>query len=264
MNRGADSPAGAMAASPPGLGGRRAMARRLSALASVRLLAVGVAIGLALDYSLLLLGDPLVETLVASEDGIVENVGAAAFLGASILFGVAYARGRRLAHLVLAPAFFVGAGEELAWGQHALGFGTPAAWERWNVQGEVTFHNLVFLQKGYYLPVDVLEILLLVSALAYTVLVPLLAARSVPARRALARRVPIVPGAFGMLLLADLALLALASLLSADDKTHTHALTEVAETGVALLFLAIALDGARATAQGSVARRGGRGTSATH
>lgn len=215
---------------------------------------------MALDYSLLLLGDSLVETLVASEDGIVENVGAAAFLGASILFGVAYARRRLPAHLVLALAFVVGAGEELAWGQHALGFGTPDVWERWNVQGEVTFHNLIFLQKGYYLPVDVLEIVLLVSALAYTVVVPLLAARSAPARRALARRIPIVPGAFGMLLLADLALLVLAWLLSPAHRSH--ALTEVAETGVALLFLAVALDAARATAPGSVARKGGRPTSA--
>lgn len=238
------------------------MACRVRGVPNVRVLALGVAIGMALDYSLLLLGDSLVETLVASEDGIVENVGAAAFLGTSILFGVVYARARGLADLVLALAFFVGAGEELAWGQHALGFGTPDAWERWNAQGELTFHNLVFLQKGYYLPVDVLEILLLVSALAYTVLVPLIAARSASARRALARRIPIVPSVFRVLLLVNLALLGLASILSPDDKTNTHAVTEVAETGVALLFLAIALDAARSTAPGSVAKEADRATSA--
>jgi len=235
-----------------------AVARRLPRAPSVRTLALGVAIGIALDYSLLLLGDSLVETLVASEDGIVENAGAAAFLGASILFGVAYARARRPAYLVLALAFFVGAGEELAWGQHALGFGTPAPWERWNVQGEATFHNLFFLQKGVYVPVDILEVLLLVVALVYAVLMPLLAARSAAARQALSRRVPIVPGAFGLLLLANLALFGLASLLSPADKTHTHAVTEVAETGVAIIFLAVALDAARARAPGSVARTGGQ------
>jgi len=104
---------------------------------------------------------------------------------------------------------------------------------------------------------------LLFVALVYTVLVSLLAARSAAARRALARRVPIVPAAFGMLLLANLALLGLASLLSPADKTHTHAVTEVAETGVAIIFLAVALDAARARAPGSVARTGGQAASAS-
>lgn len=257
-----ESTGGGAAGAVPGRGGWRAMARRPLRAPSVRTLAVGVAIGFALDYSLLLLlGDSLVETLVASEDGIVENAGAAAFLGASILFGVAYARARRLAHLVLALAFFLGAGEELAWGQHALGFGTPAAYERWNAQGEVTIHNLVFIQRGSYVPVDIVEVLFFVFAIVYTVLLPLLGARSAAARRALARRVPIVPGAFGALLLANLALLALAGLLSSADRSHP--VLEVGETGFAVLFLAVALDAARARAPGSGARTGGRAASAS-
>lgn len=237
------------------------MARRPLGAPSVRALAVGVAIGFALDYSLLLLDDSLVETLVASEDGIVENAGAAAFLGASMLFGVAYARARRRAYLVLALAFFVGAGEEWAWGQHALGFGTPALYEGWNAQGEVTIHNLVFLQQGTYVPVDIVEVLFFVFAIVYTVLVPLLAARSVAARGALARRATIVLGAFGTLLLANLALLALATLLSSADRSH--AVLEVGETGFAVLFLAVALDAARSRAPGSLARTGGRAASAS-
>ena len=32
--------------------------------------------------------------------------------------------------------------EEVAWGQQFFGFGTPAAWHAYNVQGETTLHNL--------------------------------------------------------------------------------------------------------------------------
>jgi hypothetical protein len=49
---------------------------------------------------------------------------------------------RTLWFLVLAIFAFVAFGEELSWGQHIFGFGTPEAFEEINRQKETNIHNL--------------------------------------------------------------------------------------------------------------------------
>lgn len=44
--------------------------------------------------------------------------------------------------LLLALLFFIGAGEEISWGQHWFGFETPAVVKSVNAQKELNIHNI--------------------------------------------------------------------------------------------------------------------------
>ena len=50
----------------------------------------------------------------------------------------------RYFYLVMAVAFFLGAMEEISWGQRLVGWGTPAALSDINFQDETTIHNVNF------------------------------------------------------------------------------------------------------------------------
>jgi hypothetical protein len=92
---------------------------------------------------------------VYGEFGILENLTVillvpTALLGAAMLWTLTRRRDpedrpRRWLRLGLALAFAVGAtyfaGEEISWGQHFLGFGTPESYVAWNYQGETNLHN---------------------------------------------------------------------------------------------------------------------------
>lgn len=196
---------------------------------------------MVLCYALLLLDDERVESIVASEAGVVENVGAASLLTASILLAVAYRRTRRRAYLGFALVLFLGAGEELAWGQHLLGFSPPDQVRDWNAQDETTLHNLDAIQElRHSAGFDVVLAASSVLLLACFVVAPAVGARSSRARSAIERRLPVPSGAFGAVLLLNFALFALAGALSPTD--HAHAVTEVAEAGMAFVLLAYAID----------------------
>ncbi|NND32496.1 MAG: hypothetical protein HKN76_07890 [Saprospiraceae bacterium] len=94
------------------------------------------------------------------EDGIVENLGALAFLAVSLFFFVFFFRsqdviqkkpglfgGRNFIFMALALLFFVAFGEEISWGQRVFGWNTPDTWAMKNVQGETNIHNLDFFQR---------------------------------------------------------------------------------------------------------------------
>jgi len=110
--------------------------------------------------------DKAVFRAVADEDRLLEWLQFVGFAAASV-FALACAwrlrrQGRRtlaLAYLLFALGCFFIAGEEIAWGQRLLGFGTPETLERINDQEEVTVHNInsvqnranaVFLLVGLY------------------------------------------------------------------------------------------------------------------
>lgn len=78
------------------------------------------------------------------EDGFVEYLQAAFYLGASIVFLVGWLRGRCRNTLLLgwAVLLLLVAGEEISWGQRIFGVATPESLAASNVQGETTIHNL--------------------------------------------------------------------------------------------------------------------------
>jgi hypothetical protein len=98
---------------------------------------------------------------LTDEDSLLEWIQFAGFAAASIFALVCAWRLRKkgraplaLVYLAFSVACFFIAGEEIAWGQHIFGFGTPERLEEINEQKEVTVHNIDLVQqftKGVYL-----------------------------------------------------------------------------------------------------------------
>ncbi|MCI0801573.1 MAG: hypothetical protein J4N85_06275 [Chloroflexi bacterium] len=85
------------------------------------------------------------------EDGLSEWWSVATYLVAAGLAGATYWALRATTHtklrylyLFLAVVFFLGAMEEISWGQRLFGWGTPAALGSINFQDETTIHNVNF------------------------------------------------------------------------------------------------------------------------
>jgi len=85
------------------------------------------------------------------EDGVSEWWSVAAYLvGSGLAAATAWAlwstrhNKLRYFYLVMAVAFFLGAMEEISWGQRLVGWGTPTALADINFQDETTIHNVNF------------------------------------------------------------------------------------------------------------------------
>jgi len=90
---------------------------------------------------------PSLATSLTEESGIVETATMALFAGASLLcayFAFQTKAPLRYYFLLWAVLSLVFCGEEISWGQHWLGFGTPELLSS-NVQGEANLHNLPWL-----------------------------------------------------------------------------------------------------------------------
>jgi hypothetical protein len=91
---------------------------------------------------------------LTNEDSVLEWPQFVGFAAASI-FALACAWRLRkagrpllaLAYLAFGLGCFFVAGEEIAWGQHILGYGTPERLEEINEQEEVTLHNINSVQR---------------------------------------------------------------------------------------------------------------------
>lgn len=94
---------------------------------------------------------------ICREDGIVENIQFAGFLGAAIVAAWLSVRlWARRDYLVAIPytlftlgCFFI-AGEEICWGQRALDYDTPQGLKEMNAQKEASVHNIKEVQKKLY------------------------------------------------------------------------------------------------------------------
>lgn len=209
-----------------------------------------VALGLAaayvvLSYGIMFLDQRIFDPMI-SEDSWVESVGAAAFLAASVLFllyfltlvrhgGVRSAPLKAAVLLGLSVAFFVGAGEEVSWGQRLVGFATPESLEAVNRQDEFNVHNVRSVGRAVEL-----FFALLWGTLA--VVVPVASRASRRLARLLHRVVPVFPLGLGMLfvlnyLVARLAYVVVPSA-SAYESIYpaVHSVTEIKETNFAVLF----------------------------
>lgn len=101
-------------------------------------------------YSVWLLEDDLF-WWITDEDGPMENFSALYFLLCSLsslflFFKSCNKTGQRNGwFLVLALLFFVFCGEEISWGQRIFDIQTPERWKKINVQQELNFHNLIYV-----------------------------------------------------------------------------------------------------------------------
>lgn len=122
------------------------MNQRSESFAAARLAAIGLIL-LFFAYAAVGGSKDLVH-LVAGREMLVENLGAVAFLATSLVYFLMARRERqapRPRRLLLAGLglfFLLAGGEEASWGQHWLGFETPAELKQINAQQETNLHNL--------------------------------------------------------------------------------------------------------------------------
>lgn len=193
------------------------------------------------------------------ETGIYQLATALAFLLASVFLGMAYAKPgngndfikvvtkRNVFVLLLAIVFFVGAGEELSWGQHLLGFEPPESVADRNVQGEFNLHNLELLhgRNRDGSPKTGLAMYLTIGKLfslfwfGFCVCLPLIDWVSQKANRFFKIvNMPIVPLWIGMAFPLNHLL---SKLIVQFTDARGHYVVEVKESGFAVLFLVFAI-----------------------
>jgi hypothetical protein len=193
-----------------------------------------------LTYLSLLLGSRYIETIIVSEDGVYQNLSALALLTASVLCVLAFRSSRvagrrrvtvlRISYLVLAAVFFVGAGEEISWGQHLFNFGTPEQVGEVNAQGETNVHNIGVVRESTITPAR----LFFAFAAIFLFVIPVVSALHEATGRRLRGLVPVVPLFVGLLFLANFALSKVATVLSSAQTRQP--IKEIQETNYALLL----------------------------
>jgi len=207
---------------------------------------------IGLSFSIyLFLGDAMIEKL-GREDGFFEDLTAVFFLAGSIVLLLAFFRKKNWFVLFLAVVLFVGMGEEISWGQRLIGFSTPKAFEKANVQGEFNLHNLEAVNARTFDRQDRLGWSRLLSInflyklfwFGYGILLPLgLYASGFVRRLAERLKIPAPPFVLGILFLVNYLIM---KTLGTVLPPHPHlqyldTLGEAYECGTALVFLAISL-----------------------
>jgi hypothetical protein len=198
---------------------------------------------------------PLIE-----ENGFYQNLTALAFFVASVFFILSYATQaigndfgrittkRNVFLLLLGIVMFIGAGEELSWGQHMLGFEPPDSIAEMNRQGELNLHNLMIVSgvDAAGNPKTGLAGLFTISKLfglfwlLFCVLIPLMAVSFSSVRKFLQRvNLPIVPLWIGLAFPVNHIFSRYVVNLT---EAPGHYVMEVKETGFAVMFFLIAAE----------------------
>jgi hypothetical protein len=143
--------------------------------------------------------------LFAREDGIFENLTALYLFLIGLIFVVAFFRFRnallwlKLSYAGLALLFFLGAGEEVSWGERIFRWDDRNLIRGINVQNELTIHNLKYFQgEEAILPVSASQIFT-AFAFGIAVVIPLACKLSPKIERFVAPRFPVLPLYVGVL-----------------------------------------------------------------
>ena len=94
------------------------------------------------SYSAYFFFSPQTIILLGDENSFFELATAFCFFVSAVMLIILFIKRRNIFFLLLGILLFVGAGEELSWGQHLFKFKTPDTIKANNVQGEFNFHNI--------------------------------------------------------------------------------------------------------------------------
>lgn len=185
--------------------------------------------------ALLTLPAPTVAWLTDEDTLGTESAGALGFFLAGIFMLIAFKRVRRERHggkafaikqlflLGMGLLFIFAAGEEISWGQRIFGISTPDALLEANRQQETNLHNL---NATYPLVPFTHYRFFTFFWLTYTLVIPVAALVSAPAKRFFGSFVPLVPIAFGLAQVLNDALSIVAGKLIASDVLTFGALVD--------------------------------------
>ncbi len=107
---------------------------------------LAVALVVILSYSVYIFFSVETVSNLGAEDHFFEWLTPIFFWIASAIFFLTFLKTKNLFFLILAIVMFIGAGEEISWGQRIFGFKTPESIDKINVQHEFTFHNIKIFQ----------------------------------------------------------------------------------------------------------------------
>lgn len=144
---------------------------------------------------------------LGKEDHFFEWLTAICLFLASLLFLKVYIETKNILSFLLSGILFVGAGEEISWGQRIIDFQTPKSVKVMNVQNEFNLHNLSVFntenfdktrKKGW---ARLLEINFIFRAfcMLYGIVLPMLALSSHSIKKAVSKyKMPIPPLSIGL------------------------------------------------------------------
>lgn len=137
--------------------------------------------------------------LFGREDGVFETLTAFYLFLIALIFAAAFFRFqstsllRKLSYAGLSFLFFLGAGEEISWGERIFHWDDHNFIRGVNVQGELTLHNLKYFQgEDSMIPVSAAQ-LFTVFAFTFAVLIPLACTISPRINEFVAPRFPVLP-----------------------------------------------------------------------
>ena len=214
---------------------------------------IALAIYIAFTYFILMMGPGIISATIP-EDHFFEIVGAASLLVTSFLFFYGFIVARRslektwvsiakqLVYLALAVLFFVGAGEEISWGQRILGFETPETVSQVNRQEEFNLHNLTTWETRFLDADRLFDMFWFL----FTVFTPAVALVVPPFRRFAGRFIPIVFWGIGLLFLynylwAKFAKVIFSAAYTFERISFQQAIQEIKESNYAVLFILVGL-----------------------
>ena len=135
--------------------------------------------------------------LFGREDGVFETLTAFYLFLIALIFVAAFFRFRstsllKLSYAGLSLLFFLGAGEEISWGERIFRWDDHNFIRGVNVQGELTLHNLKYFQgEDSMIPVSASQ-LFTVFAFTFAVLIPLACTISPRIKEFVAPRFPVL------------------------------------------------------------------------
>ena len=105
-----------------------------------------LSIGVLFSFSIYFYLDKGTITQFGDEDGIVEYLTAVLFFISSLIM-LYLSRKQSKIFFLLFLLLFIGAGEEISWGQRLFHIDTPNSIRKINVQGELNLHNIEILNR---------------------------------------------------------------------------------------------------------------------
>jgi hypothetical protein len=101
-----------------------------------------IALVFTFGYLFWIFGDTDTTSKLGKEDHFIETMTAVDLLIASVFSFIVFFKTRNIFILIIGFGLFIGAGEEISWGQRIFNYNTPEVIKERNVQGEVSIHNL--------------------------------------------------------------------------------------------------------------------------
>jgi hypothetical protein len=190
---------------------------------------------------------------LTQEDNLTENLGAIFLLMASVFYFASFIQSSGLDqdknktpfkekyfYLFFGIIFFLGAGEEISWGQRLIGWETPPLMLEINHHKETNLHNIQALRRGIFR----LDYWFFAFWFSYCLILPIAIKYSLEIRKRISHfRLPVPPLWIGLLLLTNIIIYVIPMSFPSHwpyTRYVNHAFLEIMESNLAFIFAVLA------------------------